>query len=87
MNIHSLLDFSYTQFTWDLRESKGKDKKDGQLGIGLVKPCISTWGPKALSNIQPGCHEDFDFAAYTYITVTRGGGKGWGTRRGGGGGV
>jgi hypothetical protein len=29
MHIHSLLDFSYTQCTYDLWESKGKDKKDG----------------------------------------------------------
>jgi len=34
--------------TCDLRESKGKDKKDGQPGIGLVKPCIATWGPQSL---------------------------------------
>jgi len=31
-----------------------KDKKEGQPGIGLAKPCVSTRGPEALSQYTTG---------------------------------
>ncbi len=47
---------------------------------GWLDPVFQPGGPKALSHIQPGCLEDFDFNPYSYVLRLKEGrdGSGWG---------
>jgi hypothetical protein len=49
---HYITHILYVTYTG--REYSGKDKKDGQPGIGLAKPCVATRGPEALSQYTTG---------------------------------
>ena len=66
-----------------------KDKKEGQPGIGLAKPCVSTRGPEALSQYTTGLpFKILIFSLHIYycdwMGMGVGGGGGMGRGRGGG---
>ncbi len=53
-----------------------KDKKEGQPGIGLAKPCVSTRGPEALSQKTTGLPFRFLIFLLAHIYLPLDGGYG-----------